>query len=513
MPSCARRFTLFSVMGDACFATFTKGSVMQRTMVKRFSLLCCLALLVLCGCARHGKGMRPDTATAKDSLDPAQVQAIAEEGFIYGLPLVMNYGVMYENAVNKDSGQYKAPFNTLYNEARVFTYKDTTVVTPNSDTPYSFIFMDLGTEPMVLSVPAVEKKRYYSVQLVDGNTFNYGYIGSRATGNAAGDYLVVGPDWKGDVPPGIKKVFRSSTRFTLGLFRTQLFSAKDMANVKKVQAGYKARPLSAYLGQPAPKAIPLPAFPAIDKERVKTGFFEYLDFVLQFAPAGPEEVAIREKLARIGVGPGKTFELKDLSPERKAAVLRGMRDGEEKIAHGVGGIGKDVNGWRLSSAFGDRAFYHGDWLLRAAAAQAGIYGNDAVEAVYPMAKTLPDGEPLDGGAHDYTITFAAGGFPPVNAFWSVTMYDGKTQLLVENPINRYLVNSPLLPQLRKNPDGSLTIYVQKDAPQGKQAANWLPAPDGPIYLVMRLYWPKTGAPSVLPVGSGSWQPPAIVKTR
>ncbi|KAF5037040.1 hypothetical protein DSECCO2_568830 [anaerobic digester metagenome] len=130
-----------------------------------------------------------------------------------------------------------------------------------------------------------------------------------------------------------------------------------------------------------------------------------------------------------------------------------------------------------------------------------------------MARTTADGEPLDGGAHDYAITFAPGQLPPVNAFWSVTMYDGKTQLLVENPIGRYLVNSAMLPQLRKNPDGSLTILVQKDAPQGKLAANWLPAPNGPIYLVMRLYWPKTEAPSILPVGSGSWQPPAIVKTR
>lgn len=198
-----------------------------------------------------------------------ETKAIAEEGFIYGLPIVMNYAVMNEFAIDKNSGQYKGPFNAIANEARVFTYKDTAVVTPNSDTPYSMLWLDLRAEPMVISVPAVDPKRYYSVQLVDGNTYNYGYIGSRATGHDAGDYLVVGPDWKGETPAGIKKVFKSSTPFGLTIFRTQLFNAEDMPNVVKVQAGHKAQPLSAYLRQPAPPAAPAIAFPKIDKELVK----------------------------------------------------------------------------------------------------------------------------------------------------------------------------------------------------------------------------------------------------
>ena len=136
--------------------------------------------------------------------------------------------------------------------------------------------------------------------------------------------------------------------------------------------------------------------------------------------------------------------------------------------------------------------------MRAAAAKAGIYGNDAVEAMYPLTKTLADGEALDGSKHNYTLTFAAGQFPPVNAFWSVTMYDGKTQFLIKNPINRYLINSPMLPSMKKNADGSLTLYIQKDSPGADKESNWLPAPDGPIYLVMRLYWPKETPPSILP---------------
>lgn len=261
----------------------------------------------------------------------------------------------------------------------MFTPKDTAIVTPNSDTPYAFLWMDLRAEPIVLSVPAVEKGRYYAVQLDDGNTFNFGYIGSRATGNDAGDYLVVGADWKGETPPGIEKLFRSSTQCAIAGYRTQLFGAGDMENVKKVQAGFAVQPLSAWLKKPPPPAAPAVSFPPIDEESVKKSFFEYLDFALQFAPPGPEEMEIRAKLARIGVGPGKTFDVKDLPLEHKAELILGMRDGEKKVTNAAEHLGKDVNAWKLSSPFGDRAFFNGNWVLRAAGANAGICGNDAVE--------------------------------------------------------------------------------------------------------------------------------------
>ncbi|WP_456623303.1 MULTISPECIES: DUF1254 domain-containing protein [unclassified Bradyrhizobium] len=443
---------------------------------------------------------RPGFLKAKD---------IAEAGFIYGLPIVMNYAVMYEYAVDRNSGQFKAPFNQIKNEPNVFTYKDTAIVTPNSDTPYSFVWMDLRAEPIVLSVPAVDPKRYYSVMLCDGNTYNYGYIGNRATGSEAGDYMVVGPDWKGAPPPGIKKVFRSSTQFSVAGYRTQLFNADDLDNVKKVQDGYKVQTLSAYLKQPVTTAAATVDFPKIDKELVKTNFFEFLDFALQFAPAQENEKDIRAKLATIGVGPGKTFNFRDLPLEQKLEIGLGMKEGERKIDEAVATVGKDVNGWRVGSLPGDSAHYNGDWLKRAVAAKAGIYGNDAVEAVYPLTRTDSDGQTLDGSKHAYTLTFAPGQQPPVNAFWSITMYDGKTQLLIENPINRYLVNSPMLPNMKTNTDGSLTLYVQNKSPGADKEANWLPAPDGPIYLVMRLYWPKTEPPSILPAGEGTWQPPGI----
>jgi len=438
-----------------------------------------------------------------------EAKAIAEEGFIYGLPIVMNYAVMNEYAVNRDSGQFKAPFNQINNEARVFTYKDTAIITPNSDTPYSIVWTDLRAEPIVLSVPTVEKARYYSVMLEDGNTFVYGYIGSRATGNEAGDYMVAGPDWNGATPPGIKKVFRSSTQFSIVAYRTQLFGPDDIDNVKRVQAGYKVQPLSAYLKQPAPPAAPTVDFPKIDKEMVKTNFFEYLDFSLQFAPAGPEEREIRAKLARIGVDAGKTFNFKELPIAHKLEVALGMKDGEDKVDKFLADQAKSINGWKVASLFGDRAFFNGNWLLRAAGAKGGIYGNIAVEATYPYTKTLADGEPLDGSKHNYTLTFPAGQLPPVNAFWSVTMYDGKTQLLIENPIDRYLINSPMLSGMKTDADGSLTLYIQNKSPGADKESNWLPAPNEDMYLVMRLYWPKVEPPSILPPGSGTWQPPAL----
>ncbi|MCK1410213.1 DUF1254 domain-containing protein [Bradyrhizobium sp. 76] len=445
--------------------------------------------------------------------DIREAKAIAEEGFIYGLPIVMNYAVMYEYAVDRNSGQFKAPFNQIKNEARVFTYRDTSIVTPNSDTPYSFLWMDLRAEPMVLSVPAVEKGRYYAVQLEDGNTYNYGYIGSRSTGAEPGDYMVVGPDWNGATPPSIKKVFRSTTQFSVAGYRTQLFGPDDMSNVEKVQAGYKAQPLSGYLKESTTAAAPTVDFPKIDKELVKKNFFEYLDFSLQFAPATPEETDIRAKLARIGVGPGKSFNFRDLPIAHKLEIGLGMKDGEEKVDKYLESGFKNINGWKVGSMFGDQAFFNGDWLKRAAGAKGGIYGNDAVEAVYPMTKALANGEVLDASKHKYTVTFAAGQYPPVEAFWSVTMYDGKSQLLIENPINRYLINSPMLSGMKKNVDGSLTLHIQKESPGADSQANWLPAPNGPIYLVMRLYWPKTEFPSILPAGSGTWQPPAIVASQ
>jgi hypothetical protein len=450
----------------------------------------------------------PGRAQDKSKLSDSQVALIAEEAYIYAFPMMGAYKAMYEFNIDRKSSQYKGPFNQIVNEARVFTPKDTSIPTPNSDTPYSMVQLDLRAEPMVLCVPEVDKGRYYSVQLTDLYTFNYGYIGSRAIGNKAGCYLVAGPSWGGDKPKGIDKVFRSETDFSLAIFRTQLLSPADMDNVKKIQAGYKVVTLSEFNKKKAAEAMPLPEFPKFDQNGAfGTDFISYLNFLLTFCPEVAAEGALRARFAAIGIEEGKAFDFAKLPPERQAAIGKGIKEGLKKIELKRAGIGKDENGWRVGSAFGNRAFYKGDWALRAAAAMAGIYGNDAVEALYPMAATDNQGAKLDGKKHRYTVTFPEGQLPPVNAFWSVTMYDGKTQLLIANPLNRYLINSPMLPDLKKNADGSLSLYIQKDSPGADREANWLPAPDGPIYMVMRLYWPK---PEAL---NGQWQPPAIVRVE
>lgn len=447
-------------------------------------------------------------APARAADTPEEVGKIAEEAIVYGVPLVMLYGIMNEYAINKDSGQFKAPFNTIANEPNVYTPADTAIVTPNSDTPYAFLWMDLRAEPMVLCTPDIESNRYYSVMLTSQYTFNFGYIGSRATGNEAGCYVVAGPGWTGDTPAGIKKVFTSETDFALAAYRTQLFNPSDIENVKAIQAKYEAKPLSAFLGQPAPAAPPAIDWPKIDKESEKKDLLGYLSFLLQFAPpTGPAavEAPLREKFASIGIEAGKPFPSADLTDADKSAMADAGKAAEAAIKAKIEKMGKQVNGWTIvASGIGDRAVYAGDYAQRAAVAVAGILANDPAEAVYPITRDDAEGKPLDGSKASYTLTFPAGKLPPVNAFWSVTMYDGKTQLLIENPIDRYLINSPMLPELKTNADGSLTLFIQKDEPADPIArANWLPAPDGPIYLVMRLYWPKEEAIN------GDWTPPGI----
>jgi len=451
-------------------------------------------------------------AVAADGLTTAQFKALAEEGFIYGLPLVMNYAVMYEYAVDSKSSQFKAPFNHMKSIPRVYTYKDTAVVTANSDTPYSFVWMDLRAEPMVISVPAAPKDRYISVMLADGHTYNYGYMGSRATQGQAGKYMVVGPDWKGEKPAGIDKVFHSLTPFSLAAFRTQLLNAEDMHGVVKIQARYHAEPLSAFLGKPAPAAAPKIDFLPATTAGIPANFWNYLGAALQYLPQTELDKSIRANLAKIGIGPGKTFDIKSLPPERQQAMLEAMKAGNDKVDTYLASGMTDVNGWQLGSLPGDQAHYNGNWVMRAGTAKAGIYGNDAAEAVYPLGRVDVNGKTLDTSKHNYTLTFPKGDMPPVNAFWSLTMYYGKSQLMVQNPINRYLVNTAMVPAMTKNADGSVTIYIQKDSPGKDKEANWLPAPDDTAYMVMRLYWPKpaTEAVSILPVGKGTWKPPGFV---
>jgi hypothetical protein len=443
------------------------------------------------------------------SITPEEARAVAKEAYIYASPMVDSYGIMYTYFMAPGHPDYKGPMNKLINEARVYTPADTTVQTPNSDTPYSFFGADLRTEPLVLTVPEIDPKRYYSIQFVDAYTFNFNYVGSRATGNGAGKFLLAGPGWKGEKPEGIKEIITSETDLVLGIYRTQLFGPDDIDNVKAIQAGYKLEPLSEYLGAEAPPAAPTLHFAEpLSKEAQKTspGVFEVLNFVLTaYCPTVPSEEALMARFAKINVGPGKTFDLSAFSPEVQQAIKDGIADAWQEFTQ----FKKDkLDTGEVTSGeiFGTREFLKNNYLYRMAAAVMGIYGNSEQEAVYPLYSVDANGDKLDG-SNRYTMHFAYGDGPPVHAFASLTMYKLPESLLVANPINRYLINSPMFHELKKDADGGVTLYIQNESPGKAKESNWLPAPEGPFMMAMRLYWPKEE------VLDGTWKAPKAEKVQ
>jgi hypothetical protein len=455
-----------------------------------FAAMACSALLTF-------------TANAA-TLTPDEVRAIAKDAYVYGFPLVDNYRIQHAYFEDRNSPEYKAPWNQLHSDARVYTPDDKAIQTPNSDTPYSQLGADLRSEPLVLSMPAVEEGRYYTAQFIDAYTHNFAYAGSRTTGNAAGNFLLVGPGWKGETPAGIKAVFRSETEFAYVFYRTQLFNPADIENVKKVQAGFKVQPLSSYLGQPAPAAAPRIDFPkplSVAQERTSLEFFNILNFVLSHCPTHPSERTLMERFAKLGIGAGQKFEVQSLSPELYKAVEQGMADAWQANSEldALAASGALTSGDLL----GSREFLKNNYLYRMRGAASGIYGNSREEAIYPPYYLDSKGQRLSGDGNRYVLRFAPGQLPPVNAFWSLTMYELPSRLLVANPLNRYLINAPMLADMKRDADGGLTLYIQHDSPGTDKEANWLPAPKGAFLMAMRLFWPK---PEAL---DGGWKKPAL----
>jgi hypothetical protein len=443
-------------------------------------------------------------ASAQSNISPADARRIAKEAYVYGFPLVDSYRIQYKYFVDSKDPEFKAPWGQIANTPRVYTPADTAIQTPNSDTPYSWLGLDLRTEPFVLSVPEVEKKRYYSIQFTDAYTFNIDYAGSRATGNDAANFLVVGPGWKGETPKGIKKVIRSETDILMPIYRVQLFEPNDLDNVKKVQAGFKVQPLSSFLGKPAPKAGPAIDFIkplTVETQKTSLEFFNILNFVLRYCPADPSEVALMKRFAKIGVGAGKTFDAGKLSPEMTKAIEDGRADAWAEFVV----LLKQFDEGKVTSGdvFGTRQYMKNNYLYRMGAAALGIYGNSREDAIYPIYNGTAK-ERLTG-ANKYTLRFAPGQLPPVNAFWSLTMYRMPDSLLVANPIDRYLLNSPMMPQYKLDADGGLTLLIQNESPGKDKEANWLPAPQGPFRMFLRLYWPKAEALN------GKWHNPPLQK--
>ncbi|MDH6246117.1 DUF1254 domain-containing protein [Mycobacterium sp. OTB74] len=467
------------------------------------AVIAVLLTVVVAGCSgKHGSSAPPQT----QAPTPELIRSIAKSAYTYGFPMVDNYRVMHSYFVDKSSPEYKGPWNQVHNSARVYTPQDTAIQTPNSDTPYSVVGADLRTEPLVFTLPPIEPGRYYSAQFVDLYTYNIAYAGSRTTGNGGGKFLLAGPSWRGETPLGIDQVIHSDTDLNMVLFRTQLFGPSDLENVKKIQAGYQVTPLSAFLNQPPPPPAPPIDFIAplsVQDQRTSPKFFEILNFALKFAPVQPAEEVMRQRFAILGIGPDGNFDAAKLTPEAHKAVEAGMADAwtafetfkKEKFDTG------EVTSAQL---FGTASDLRGNYLYRMAGAVLGIYGNTAAEAIYPSAANDSTGAPLNG-ANNYTLRFAPGQLPPVNAFWSVTMYEMPQSLLVANPINRYLINSAMLPTLVKDPDGGITLNLQNKSPGPAREPNWLPTPAGPFAIAIRLYWPK---PEAL---DGTWKAPKPVK--
>ena len=438
---------------------------------------------------------------------PAELREIVKEAYIYGFPMVDSYRIQYSYFVDQTDPEFKGTWNRPHSTARVYTPQDKAMQTPNSDTPYTFLGADLRAEPLIISVPAMPKRRYYSLQFIDMYTHNFAYVGSRATGNEAGHYLLAGPGWQGTVPEGVKSVVRSETAFAFVLYRTQLFGTSDLENVKKIQAQYEVRPLSEFTGtQPPAPAAPIDFMRPLSTAAQKTSpeFFAILNFLFRFTPTHPSETALMKRFARAGLGPGQSFDVAALSADQRLAVDEGMADAwqafaEFKIA--------EVDTGKKSSAdgFGTREFLHNDYMNRMSSAVLGIYGNSKEEANYPIYFVDSERNPLNGATCRYTVKFGPNQLPPVNAFWSLTMYELPASLLTENAIDRYLINSQMEPDLIHDADGAITLYIQHESPGKDKEQNWLPAPEGPFFMVLREYWPK---PEAL---DGSWKVPQPVR--
>ena len=478
---------------------------MGRTF-ERFSIMLAYAGLASALSASGTIASAAVTGPVGISVTPVELREIIREAYIYGFPMVDSYRIQYSYFVDSDHPEYKGVWNEVHNVARVFTPQDKAIQTPNSDTPYSFLGADLRAEPLVISVPAI-RDRYYSLQFIDMFTHNFAYVGSRATGSDSGDYLLAGPQWQGEVPEGIKSVIRSETDFAFVLYRTQLFGIDDLDAVKKIQAQYKVQTLSRIAGTPSPPMHTAGFIKPLSAEAQKSSpeFFGILNFLLQFAPIHPSETALMDRFAKAGIGAGKRFDVAALTPEQFRAVQAGMADAWAAFAKYKA---EQIDTGKKSSAdgFGTREFLHNDYLARMSSAVLGIYGNSKEEANYPVYFTDSEGRPLEGAHSRYTVRFEPGKLPPVNSFWSLTMYELPASLLTENPINRYLINSPMEPQLVRDADGGITLCIQHDSPGKSKEANWLPAPKGPFFMVMREYWPKAEALD------GTWKAPPAVRT-
>jgi len=469
-------------------------------MKRRTSIIALTVFVLLSACAKDPSTRRAETgAAAADEVSPDEASAIAEEAYIYAFPMMENYRTMYVQTIDRTAPGYTGPFNELVHKTELLGPEFKEIVRPNNDTMYSFAWLDLRAQPIVITVPAI-KDRYYSIQLVDMFTHNFGYIGTRATGTEAGSYVIAGPQWEGTKPGDAKEVFRSESNFVYCIIRTAVDGPKDVAAVVDLQKKYHATPMNVFLGR---SRVPVAAgitFPSYNPNKAKSAaFIDLFNFLLGQVVIVPEERELMGRFARIGIQPGALSASLGLTSDERDAIDAGVGQGMIAITGAaqdpskLEGVTVRVDhGWQgIDGLFGPGKTMRTKYLARAGAAMLGLYGNDAIEAYYPMGNQDASGERFDGSNASYVMRFEQNELPQVDAFWSMTMYSLPDQLMVANPINRYSIGDRS--KLQYGKDGSLTIYVQHDSPGKKKASNWLPAPEGAFSLQFRMYLPKPEA--------------------
>lgn len=450
--------------------------------------------------AMAAHGARAQTVSEADALQ------MGIEAYIYGYALVtmeITRRVMTNVASPQGSHAPMGQFLLMraYPDA---SFKDVTA--PNADTLYSTAWLDLVKEPYVLSLPD-EGGRYYLMPMLSGWTDVFAVPGKRTTGTTAQTFAITGPNWSGKLPPGMKEI-KAPTNMVWILGRTYCTGTpEDYQACHAIMDQYKLVPLSAYgkaYTPPVGKVDPSIDMKTAVREQVHAldaaAYFQLMAALMKDNPPAKEDAPMIANMAKIGIVPGKDFDVSSLSA---TAAQRIPKEAQKQIMGHFKSAGSDDNGWIFTTKAG---VYGTDYLQRALITAIGLGANRPQDAVYPTSESDVDGQPYSG-ANNYVLHFPKGMAPPVNAFWSVTMYNGD-YFFVDNPLNKYTV-SPRN-NLRYNDDGSLDVYVQNQSPGKDKEANWLPAPPGKFILMMRLYWPKDKDPSII---NGTWTPPPVTRVK
>lgn len=451
---------------------------------------------------------------ASAQVSPEEAQQVALDAYVYGYSLLTTDVTRIQMSNVPAVGELNAPLNQFMNVKRYPPADYRGVSAPNADTLYSLGWIDVK-EPQVFSHPDMGK-RFFLFPMVDLWMTIFNSPGSRTTGQKAGNFLLTGPGWKGEVPKGLTHI-PVATRYMVILGRTYADGTDaDYAAANALQAQYKITPLASW-GKPfTPTAPPVDANPGIsmtDKPQEvilamgTEGYFNWLSKrMCDAAPAYAADAPALARFAKIGFEPCKPFEVAKLDPAVQATLKDLPKTALENInANREASMGKLVDGWSITKGLG---VYGTDYMKRAVVAAFGWPANLQEDAVYPYTLVDAKGDTLTG-ANEYTLTWAKGQAPPVNAFWSITMYMiDQGWWFVPNALNKFTV-SPRN-DLKANPDGSITLYFQTESPGKDKESNWLPAPQGEFIPMLRMYWPKEKGLSIL---DGTWTPPRVEKAQ